>query len=67
MRTIESTYSNFCAVLLRDRIYEDTTISFEDICSALHVSPGSLDEILMKELGMNGREILYSFQKLLNL
>ena len=54
-------------MLLEDRIYEDNTVTYEDLCAALHVSPGSLDEILLEELGMNGWEILYSFQNLLNL
>ena len=67
MGTIAIAYDNFCSMLLYDRIYEDTSVSYPDICAALHVSPGSLDEVLEEELGMNGREILYSFQKLLNL
>ena len=54
-------------MMLDDRIYEDTTITYTDICAALHVSPGSMDEILYRELGMKGSEILQSFQKLLTL
>ena len=54
-------------MLLDDRIYEDPTISFTDICASLRVSPFDLDEILIKEIGMNGPEILQSFQKLLTL
>lgn len=54
-------------MLLQDRIHEDRTVTYDDICAALQVSPSSLDEMLLKELGMNGREILYSFQNLLNL
>lgn len=54
-------------MLLDDRIYEDPTISFTDICASLRVSPSDLDEILIKEIGMNGPEILQSFQKLLTL
>jgi len=67
MKTIETTYSEFSRMLLDDRIYEDLTISFTDICASLRVSPSDLDEILIKEIGMNGPEILQSFQKLLNL
>ena len=67
MRTMANAYSNFSRMLLDDRIYEDGNISFYDICAALRVSPGSLNEILEDELGMNGPEILQSFQKLLTL
>ena len=54
-------------MLLGDRIYEDPTVTFSGICAALRVSPSDLDEILIKEIGMNGSEILQSFQKLLTL
>ena len=54
-------------MILDDRIYEDDTIAYTDICSSLHVCPADLDEILYDELGMNGNEILQSFQKLLTL
>jgi hypothetical protein len=67
MRTIAATYSDFSRMLLDDRIYEDTDISYFDICTSLRVSPADLDEILQDELGMNGNEILQSFQKLLTL
>lgn len=67
MKTIETAYSEFSRMLLGDRIYEDSTITFPDICASLHVAPSDLNEILIKEIGMNGPEILQSFQKLLNL
>lgn len=67
MRTIAATYSDFSRMILDDRIYEDDTIAYADICSSLHVCPSDLDEILYDELGMNGNEILQSFQKLLTL
>lgn len=67
MKTIETAYPEFSRMLLDDRIYEDPTITFPDICASLEVAPGDLDEILVKEMGMNGPEILQSFQKLLTL
>ena len=67
MKTMDTTYQEFARMLLDDRIYEDTTISFTDICASLRVSPSDLNEILIKEIGMNGTEILQSFQKLLTL
>ena len=67
MRTIAATYSDFSRMLLDDRIYEDTDISYFNICASMRVPPADLDEILQDELGMNGNEILQSFQKLLTL
>jgi len=67
MFTINQAYSEFSVLLLEDRIYEDPSITYEDICAAMSVSPSDLDRILFDELGMKGREILYYFQKLLTL
>ena len=67
MRTIASAYSNFGRMMLDDHIYEDPDVDYNDICTALRVSPDDLDEILLEELGMKGSEILQSFQKLLTL
>lgn len=67
MFTIEQAYAEFSRMMLGDRIYEDPSVSYEDICAAMRTSPSSLDRILLKELGMKGREILYYFQKLLTL
>ena len=67
MKTIVSAYSEFSRMILEDKIYEDKTVAYTDICAALGVSPGDLDEVLIDEIGMNGSEILQSFQKLLTL
>lgn len=42
-------------------------VDYGRLCRRTGLSPGDLDELLEKELGMDGREILYSFQKLLDL
>ena len=67
MRTIESAYEEFSRMVLEDHIYEDETVDYQSICRALHVSPTDLDEVLVREMGMNGSEILQYFQKLLTL
>ena len=67
MRTIESAYRESSRMILEDHVYEDETIDFQSICRALKVSPYDLDEVLIREMGMNGAEILQSFQKLLTL
>ena len=67
MKTIATAYSEYARMMLDDRIYEDETVTFTDICTALGASPSDLNEKLVEEMGMNGPEILQSFQKLLTL
>ena len=40
---------------------------FCTFCKSQRVSPVSMNALLEEELGMSGPEILYSFQKMLNL
>jgi len=54
-------------MIYKDEIYKVPGITFTDICAQLGVEEQPLNEIILKEMGMNGPEILYSFQKLLNL
>lgn len=67
MRTIAAAYSDFSRMIVDDLIFEDDTVNFTDICASLRICPADLNEILQDELGMNGDEILQSFQKLLTL
>jgi len=41
--------------------------SFQSVCFRLRISPDSFSEILRKELGMNGPEILALYRKFLDL
>ena len=36
----------------------ETELSFHDLCRSLHVSPSSLEELLLRELGMTGEDIV---------
>ena len=58
-----TTYSRFCELMLRGRILENPYLSFETVCRFLHASPADLDEILVEELGENGRQIMTSARK----
>ena len=75
MCTSMTTYSRFCELMLRGRILaeipgaghfsflENPYLSFETVCRFLHASPADLDEILVEELGENGRQIMTSARK----
>jgi len=67
MTAIEKAYDRFGRMMYKDEIYKVSGITFSDICAQLRVDEDALNEIIFEEMGMNGPEILYSFQKLLNL
>ena len=63
MCTIMKTYGRFAGLLDGSRILENPFVRFRDVCRFLRVSPASLDEILMDELGMTGAELMESRRK----
>ena len=67
MCTVNNASARFASGLMDGSLLADNEKSFCEICKKLNVSPVSLDEILVRELGMNGQEILKCFQKVLNL
>ena len=67
MKTIARAYSEFGA-LMEDSAYLSTpNLTFAGVCAHIGVSPSSLNEVLRKELGFYGPDILEYFQKFLNL
>lgn len=67
MCTVNKAYGRFASGLLDGSLFAENAASFCDYCKKLNVSPVSLDEILERELGLKGQEILNYFQKVLNL
>jgi len=67
MRSLQKAYSRFGQMVCEEECYRQPGLTFKDICAQLRVPEDGLNEIIFKEMGMNGQEILYSFQKLLNL
>ena len=67
MCTVNNAYTLFASGLMDGSLLAENEKSFCKICKRFNVSPVSLDEILMRELGMSGQEILNYFQKVLNL
>lgn len=59
MKTQEQIYNSFITALIEDKIYEDYRITYNDICYCLGVSPKKMDTKLMKELGMEGEQLLF--------
>ena len=67
MCTVNNAYSRFASGIMDGSLFAENEKSFCGICKKINVSPVSLDEILLRELGMRGQEILNYFQKVLNL
>ncbi|MBQ5581898.1 MAG: hypothetical protein IIU68_00935 [Bacteroidales bacterium] len=57
MNNIVAAYHEFERMLLKDRIYEDDSISFRIICKELKVNHSKFNKLLLKELGYTGEQI----------
>lgn len=67
MCAVEKKFERFAQWLLDGGARAGNELSYEAVCLHLRVSPASLDAYARKELGMEGPEILYWFQFLLDL
>jgi len=67
MKRIKKAYAEFGRLMNEEQIYAQPGITFKDICAQIGVDEQALNKIIYEEMGMNGPEILESFQKLLNL
>lgn len=63
MDRLEKIYEEFGVMMNEDRIYEDETVSYEDICRGLGVAPSALDGILMRELGYTGEQLIEEYRR----
>lgn len=61
-RRLEKIYKEFGVMLTEDKIYQDLTVSYEDICRELGILPSELDSLLLRELGYTGEEILAEYR-----
>lgn len=57
---LEKSYERFRHAVDVGRVYENPYLRFSTVCRFLRVSPRDLDELLFRELGMSGEEILQS-------
>ncbi len=58
MNNIVAAYHEFERMLLKDRIYEDDSITFRIICRELKVNHSKFNKLLLNELGYTGEQIL---------
>ena len=62
MDRLEKVYREFGVMMTEDRIYEDASVSYADICKELGVLPSELDEVLLRELGYTGEELMEKYR-----
>lgn len=62
MCVLMTSYSRFERLMDRTEVWRNPYLSYQDICRMAGVSPASLDEMLLAELGMNGEQILQKYR-----
>jgi len=61
MNKTETAYRELFRLLESDRIPAD----FPDACRLLRVLPGALNELILRELGLSGEELLMRWSKMI--
>ena len=59
MKSLFESYVAFCSMLENP---ENLSLSYEELCARLRVSPMDLNELLHEELGCSGMELLAAMQ-----
>ena len=59
MTSLLKSYAAFCTLLDNPA---NLSLSFEQLCARVHVSPLDLGELLQEELGFSGMELLATLQ-----
>ena len=59
MKSLFESYVAFCSMLENPA---NLSLSYEELCARLRVSPLDLNELLREELGLSGMELLAALQ-----
>lgn len=62
MKTLMKNFERFAQLLESGAFKTNPYLSFETVCRCLKVSPSDLNELLIRELGMNGNEIIAAYR-----
>ena len=62
MKTISDSYSRLCGMLCSPSFDADLYSDFPSLCRSLGASPVDLSELLERELGVSGEELLRHFR-----
>jgi len=64
MCAFETCYRRFARLIENGEILRDPDVTYKSICRRLLISPSSLDEIIERELGMKGQEVIDIYRKI---
>ncbi len=59
---LSTAYRKLGLKLAKEEIYRDRKVSFRSLCRELGVTTKSMDELLILELGMTGKELIASYR-----
>ena len=62
-RSEEQSYAEFVRLMNEEGLYTDRCITFEAVCRLLGQDVGSLDGIIVLELGMTGRQVMDTLRR----
>lgn len=58
MTSLKKSYELFVRFVTSDAMPDHPSLTFPSICRILHVSPTSLNELLLRETGLDGHRIV---------
>lgn len=61
--TLYQSYEKFSRLLLDEEIYRNPATTFAGICTIIGADPEALGDLVMKEMGMNGDEIIEAYRR----
>jgi len=64
MCALSNSYRRFARLIESGEVLRDPDITFIGVCRKLWISPSSLDEIIERELGMTGQEVIDFYRKI---
>ena len=62
--TVLDAYTRLMSILEEGGPAGDCSCDFCDLCARIGVAPADLDELLLRELGMRGDELLLSYRSI---
>ncbi len=55
-------YELFCRLLLEEKMFQNSSVSYSSLCSLIHVDEHLLEDYIFEELGTGGQELIESLR-----
>lgn len=60
---IDQAYAEFGFLMAEEEIYADPKVDFQSVCTRIGCSPEALDEMIIREMGMTGTELMEAYRE----